>query len=245
MKAEPAAQRRLLDLATIDTELTRVAHRRRTLPELAEIVEVEKGLQARRDAVVKVETTLGDLDRDTRRLETEIEQVRAREERDRKLLDAGTVGAKQTVDLQHELTSLARRRGVLEDELLEVMERHEAVEMDVAYARGQLAEAEQKLAEAQGRRDAVLADLDVVETRRSDERKRLASELPGELVSLYERIRANKGAGAALLRARRCEACRLELDRIAIAELRQALSDDVVRCPECGVILVRTGESGL
>jgi uncharacterized protein len=36
MKAEPAVQRRLLDLAEVDAELSRLAHRRRTLPEIAE-----------------------------------------------------------------------------------------------------------------------------------------------------------------------------------------------------------------
>ncbi|MDT7576413.1 MAG: hypothetical protein QOH17_2746, partial [Pseudonocardiales bacterium] len=35
MKAEPAVQRRLLDLAGTDGELARLAHRRRTLPEHA------------------------------------------------------------------------------------------------------------------------------------------------------------------------------------------------------------------
>ena len=35
MKADPAVQRRLLDLAEVDAELARVTHRRRTLPEIA------------------------------------------------------------------------------------------------------------------------------------------------------------------------------------------------------------------
>ncbi|MCP2259704.1 hypothetical protein LX15_003410 [Streptoalloteichus tenebrarius] len=245
MKAQPAAQRRLLDLAKVDAELNRVAHRRRTMPELAEIAELERDVRARRDAVVAVETTHGDLDRDARRLETEIEQLRAREERDRKLIDGGSVGAKQVVDLQHELESLARRRGVLEDELLEVMERREAVEREVAHRREELAAAEEKLGEAQGRRDEAVADLDVIETRRAAERKGLVAELPEDLVALYERIRAQKGTGAGLLRSRRCGACQLELDRTVLGEVRTAAADEVVRCSECGAILVRTGESGL
>ncbi|SHG91258.1 zinc ribbon domain-containing protein [Streptoalloteichus hindustanus] len=245
MKAQPAAQRRLLDLAKVDAELHRVAHRRRTMPELAEIAELERAVRARQDAVIAVETTHSDLDRDARRLETEIEQVRAREDRDRRLLDGGAVGAKQVVDLQHELETLARRRGVLEDELLEVMERREAVEQDVAHRREELAAVEEKLGDARGRRDEALADLDVIDARRAVERKGLVAALPDELVSLYERIRTHKGTGAALLRSRRCGACQLELDRTVLGELRTAASDEVVRCSECGVILVRTGESGL
>ena len=69
MKADPAVQRRLLDLAAVDAELSRVTHRRRTLPEIAEIAEVEQLLRAKQDAVVTVETTLTDLDRDVKRQE--------------------------------------------------------------------------------------------------------------------------------------------------------------------------------
>jgi len=245
VKADPAVQRRLLGLAETDTELSRIAHRRRNLPELAEITECERDLRAKRDAVVAAETTLGDLDRDVRRLETEIEHVRAREERDRALMTGGGVSSKQLVDLQHELDSLQRRKTTLEEELLEVMERREAVELDVAHAREALAAAEERLADAQRRRDQALADLETAEARRNADRKNLLAELPGDLVALYERMRAKQGVGAALLRARRCEACHLELDRTALTALREAAADDVVRCQECGVVLVRTAESGL
>lgn len=243
MKADPAVQKRLLDLAEVDAELNRAAHRRRTLPELAEIAQAETELRARKDAVVAVETTLADLDRDAKRLDTEIDQVRAREERDRTLLNSAD--AKRAVDLQHELETLARRRGVLEDESLELMERREAVEMDVQHARVQLSAAEEKIGDAQRRRDEAFADLETVEARSGDRRKTVLAGLPSDLVALYERVRTQKGTGAALLKARRCGACRLELDRIAISKLRTVAADEVARCEECGAILVRTAESGL
>ena len=44
-------------------------------------------------------------------------------------------------------------------------------------------------------------------------------ELPEPLLKMYDRVRAVKGTGAALLRARRCGACRLELDRSAISRI--------------------------
>ncbi|MDT7592685.1 MAG: uncharacterized protein QOH45_2216, partial [Pseudonocardiales bacterium] len=46
MIAEPAIQQRLLQLAEVDTELNRIDHRRRTMPELAEITEGERTVQA-------------------------------------------------------------------------------------------------------------------------------------------------------------------------------------------------------
>lgn len=245
MKADSAVQRRLLDLAEVDAELGRVNHRRRTLPELAEITSVEQTAQAKRDALVAVETTLGDLNRDVRRQETEIEQVRAREDRDRSLMAGGSVGAKQLADLEHELTTLQRRQGILEDDLLELMERREAVEADANHARVELDKALEALADAQQRRDSALADLDSTDAKRTAERAVMIKQFPADLLGLYERVREQRGIGAALLRARRCGACRIEIDRTAMSALKSAAADEVVRCEECGAILVRTPESGL
>jgi uncharacterized protein len=245
VRADPAVQRLLLDLADVDTELTRIDHRRRTLPELAEITEREKTHREKKDQLVAVETTLGDLNRDATRQESDIEAVRAREDRDRKLLKDGNVGARQLADLEHELDTLTRRQSALEDDLLELMERREAVEMDVAHAKAELDAAETALSDAQRRRDEALADLEVAQARRGQERERLTPRFPAELLALYDKLRAHKGIGAALLRARRCGACRLELDRTAIMHIKDAAPDEVVRCDECGAILIRTPESGL
>lgn len=240
MKADPAVQHRLLDLAEVDAELNRVNHRRRTLPELEEIGGAERDAQAKRDALVAAQTSFGDIDRDAKRLENEIDQVRKREQRDRQLMDSGG-SSKQLEELQHELQTLARRQGNLEDELLEVMEQREAVETDVEHARGEVTAAEDKLADAQHRRDEALADLDSTEVKRKSEREVLTADLPEQLLATYDRIRENKGVGAGLLQGNRCGACRIELDRAKLTDLRDAAADDVVRCEECGAILVRKG----
>jgi predicted nucleic acid-binding Zn-ribbon protein len=245
MKADPALQRRLLDLAEVDAELARVTHRRRTLPEIAEIAEAETQLRTKQDALTTIETTLGDLNRDVKRQETEIDQVRAREERDRKLMQGGSVGAKQLTELEHELATLERRQAALEDDLLELMERREAVEADVQHSRIELDKAQEALVDAARRRDTTFADLDSIEAKRTADRSTQAKQFPADLLGLYERVRAHKGIGAALLRSRRCGACRIEIDRSAMAKLKVAAADEVVNCDECGAILVRTGESGL
>lgn len=245
MKADPAVQRTLLELADVDAELIRFAHRRRTLPELAELAEAETAVRTAKDKLVEIETTAGDLDRDIRRIERDVEGVRARTERDTQLLAGAGIGAKQATDLQHELDTLHRRQGVLEDEQLEVMERREAVGADVEHSRVRLDAAEQSVTEITQRRDTALADIDAGEAGRRRARSEAVAKLPADLLAAYERKREQRGTGAAALVARRCQSCRLELDRTAIAELRAAVADDVVTCAECGVILVRTPESGL
>lgn len=245
MKADPGVQRRLLDLADIDAELSRLAHRRRTLPEDAELERAESAVRAAKDKLVSIETSAGDLDRDIRRLERDVEGVRARTTRDQQLLAGAGIGAKQATDLQHELDTLARRQGVLEDEQLEVMEQREAVGTDLEHARGLLAEAERSLTDVSARRDTALLDINAAEGGRARAREEVLADLPAELLEGYERRRSQGKVGAALLRERRCGACRLELDRTFIGQLRSAVPDDVVACEECGAILVRTSESGL
>jgi predicted nucleic acid-binding Zn-ribbon protein len=245
MKADPAVQQRLLELAEVDAELSRLAHRRRTLPEMAQVAEAEAAVRAAKDKLVEVETVAGDLDRDIRRIERDVEGVRTRTERDNQMLAGSGIAAKQAADLQHELETLKRRQGVLEDEQLEVMEQREAVGLDVDHSRTVLDAAEKLVAEITERRDTAIADIDAAEAGRRRAREEAAKGFPDELLTAYDQRRASRGTGAAPLQARRCQACRLELDRTAISELKAAPADEVVHCEECGVILVRTPESGL
>ncbi len=245
MKADPAVQRRLLDLAEVDAELSRLAHRRRTLPEHAELTAAEAAVRAGKDKLVEVETAAGDLDRDIRRIERDVEGVRARTAKDNQMLEGAGIGAKQAADLQHELETLARRQSVLEDEQLEVMEQREALGVDVEHSRSVLTAAEQELTAITERRDAALADIDAAEAGRRRAREEVVTTVPADVLAAYERRREQRGVGAAPLVARRCQACRLELDRTAIAELKAAPADELVHCEECGVILVRTPASGL
>ncbi|MGW4483421.1 zinc ribbon domain-containing protein [Amycolatopsis sp. NPDC004368] len=245
MKADPAVQRQLLELAKVDAELSRTAHRRRTLPELAEIEAGEKTVREKRDALVSVQTAASDLDREIARQEKEVESVRAREDRDRKLLDSGSVNAKQMTDIEHELQTLGRRQAALEDDLLELMEQREALELDAQRTGAEVDKAEASVAAAVERRDEEFKDLDTTRARREEDREKLVPRFPEPVLKLYERVLAHKGIGAALLRARRCGACQLELDRNTIAEIKATPEDTIVQCENCGAILVRTLESGL
>ncbi len=245
MNVESAVQAKLLSLAAVDAELNRHAHRRRTLPEQQTVDRLQSDRNARKDAAVAVEIILDDLDRDIRKLEGEIEAVRMRAQRDRTMLESGSVGSKQLTELQHELGSLERRQAALEDDLLEVMERREASKGDHDHAGAQVSQIDDQLSDATRARDEALADIDVAEQRCRSDRAALIAVLPEDLVALYEKQREQSGIGAALLQGRRCGACRLELDRGEIARIASAPADALVRCPECNSILVRTKESGL
>ena len=81
---------------------------------------------------------------------------------------------------------------------------------------------------------------------KSTERSLIGNGIPADLLALYEKAREHSGGvGAAMLRARRCEGCRIELSGSELSAVRTAEPDEVVRCENCRRILVRTDESGL
>jgi uncharacterized protein len=247
MRAEPAAQLRLLDLQQLDTKLDQLAHRRRNVPQIAELATLDHQAAVLRDRDVAVRTQLSDLEREVARAEADVEQVRTRITRDRALLQSGSVAsARQLTDLQHEVESLTRRVGELEDAELEVMERLERTQEQLAAASRDLEDVRRAQDAAFAARDAAFQDIDREAERVRAERTRVVPDLPGELVALYERIRSDSGGiGAAPLHRGRCQGCQLTLPPADLAAIRAAAPDEVVRCEECRRILVRTAESGL
>jgi len=246
VQADPTDQQRLLDLAAEDVALTQLAHRRRTLPEEAAVETAAEAERTFAVEVVRTETDVRDLDREQTRLEADVETVRQREDRDQKLIDSSSTSAKDITGLQHELESLKRRQGDLEDQVLELMERREVAEAALQASRDGQQQAAADLERATQQRDDALADIADGTARHESVRAEIAAQLPAPLLALYDRIRTQNGAtGAALLKARQCQGCRIELFGKELAAVRSADPSEVVRCDNCGRILVRTAESGL
>ena len=244
MKAEVIHQRSLLELTELDAELSRIEHRAKNLAEEQQLEEARARYRDANDRLAAVQIALEDLDAQVAKFESEIDSVRQREERDRSLLAAGTVDAKQLTDLQHELETLERRQSSLEDSLLEVMERREELQGQQAAALAEIDELQSRLTDAQRACDEQRTEIEQHRHQFVSRRDELASELDADLVGLYERQRSHGGAGAGLLQGRRCGACRIEIDRGELARISAAADDEVLRCPECGAILLRVKGTG-
>lgn len=246
MQADPADQRRLLDLQQADTVLTQLTHRRNNLPQDAEIAELRLSVNDITDRQAEQAATASDLERDINRVEREIEQVRSRAEKDRARQSSGAASPKELESLSHELQTLARRQAELEDQELELMEQREAA---VKAAAAQLEVRDERagqLRQVEIRREQELADIDTQLAKQRGVREAIAASIPDEdLLRLYHKLRTNKPIAVALLRHRRCESCRIEQSGGELAELRAAAPRDVVRCDNCRAILIRTEESGL
>jgi predicted nucleic acid-binding Zn-ribbon protein len=246
VNAEPADQLRLLDLQALDSKLDQLAHRRRTLPQLAEVHALETKLGQLRDVHAVSAAADSDLAREQAKAEADVDQVRSRAERDRKLMASGSGSAKDMENLQHELESLAKRQADLEDVVLEVMEKVESSTARTAKLAADRAEVEadrERAAHALAGEQAGL-DKDVEFSR--GQREVLAKQLPAELLAFYEKLRGQyDGVGVAAIVRRRCQACQIELDIAEVNAAKAAAPDLVLRHDSCRRILVRTADSGL
>ncbi|HEX8770171.1 MAG TPA: C4-type zinc ribbon domain-containing protein [Acidimicrobiales bacterium] len=231
----------LLHVQEHDTAADRLTHRRETLPEAARLNAVSDSIAAvegvlaetveRRDAALKVE----------RRLEDELGGVEAKIKDLETRLYSGQVGViRELQALQADIESLRRRRAALEDEFLGAMGEREPIDEEVRALEaererldGEGSQLRATIAEAQASIEAELK----VET---EARAQAAAAVPADLLALYEQIRTKEdGIGAAALVNGRCGGCHLALPATELDRMKREPPDALVRCEQCGRILVR------
>ncbi|WP_431842424.1 zinc ribbon domain-containing protein [Calidifontibacter indicus] len=246
MNADLAKQWRMLDLQALDTRLTQLAHKKRTLPVLAELETATKQQAELFEEVVLARTAAQDVEREITKAEDAVQLVRDRAARNQQRLDAGQGSPKDLQGMQHELETLARRQAELEDEELAVMERAEELRATLARREAQKAEVDEKIVSLTNQRDEAIAEIDKESNSVAAQRDQVAPGLGADLLGLYEKVREQCGGlAAAALTQRRCGGCGLELNASELARFRNAPENEILRCEDCRRIVVRTSESGL
>jgi uncharacterized protein len=240
-------QATLLALQQVDSTIAQLQHRRRSLPEHGELQRLRSeadGLGAER---VAADTAVSDLESDQARAETDLEPVRERLARNQRRISDGTVpDPKALGSMIEEVEHLKKRIGDLEDAELEIMEQLEEAVATQTRLQNRFGELEGTVAEVTTRRDAELAVLDAKIADARNDRAGLAPDIPADLMALYDKLSAtHNGVGAAELRQRRCTGCQLEVNAADLRTIAAATPDEVLRCEECGRILIRTDQSGL
>ncbi len=245
MKADPESQAKLLELQRIDTRLDRIVHHLAHLPEQAALDEVSAERTQVDGDLVRARTDSRDIARASAKAEADVQLVRDRATRDHALIDGGRVTPKELTGLQHELESLARRQTELEDDQLDVMMREEALEGMAAALATQADDLAARVQDATARRDEARDTFTAEAAELTARRAAVAPAVGAEVIALYDKIRAGSGGvGAAALKERHCDGCRLELLGTDYQRVIDAPPDELVRCEECRRILVRSGTAG-
>ncbi|WP_022884006.1 zinc ribbon domain-containing protein [Glaciibacter superstes] len=245
MKASPANQKELLRLQSLDTKIQQVEHQAKALPQHAELTALAAQADAVRMTLSSRNGELEDVRIELGRIESDVEVVEKRITRDTERLQQ-TSSVKDVQALETELAALKKRLFDLEEIEIAVMERLEEREAAVAETESARVALAGTIAETETARDAALVDLRRQLGELGRDRGAVSAQLPEDLTALYEKRRVvGHGNGAALLRARACGACTITLTGSDLDAVRRAPEDEVVFCPDCGAVLVRTDESGI
>ena len=223
-----------------DITLDQLRHRRDAMPERAELTAraAELGRTvAERDAVGERHRVVH---AEERRIDDEAQVVGERAEEVNKRLYSGTISSPRELQaMQADIDMLLRRRSDLEDEELEVMEKREALDGELATLDAAIAALQETVARLRATIAGTEKELDDEIAREAEARADLAKPIAESLLREYERRRAqNRGAGAARLVGTTCQACHLTIPSTEAEQIRRAAGSVVSYCDNCAAILV-------
>ena len=133
--AEPAALVELLAVQDHDRELDGLRHERDTLPQLAELEKLAAERKELAGRVTTVEADRHEIERSQKRLEDEVALLEDRITQEQGKLYGGDVTAiKELQALEEEIAGLNKRKTLVEDQIIELMEQAEPVDETLAAA---------------------------------------------------------------------------------------------------------------
>ncbi|MBX3311954.1 MAG: hypothetical protein KF916_03530 [Microbacteriaceae bacterium] len=237
MRVDPRIQRRLLDLASVDSAIRNAkVDLNKATSGSAQDIQSEKATVAGelRDQLAIVDGIKVEL----RKVEDDIATAQSRIERDKNLLATATE-AKDISVLSAEMDKLAERIDALETKEIEMLDTK--------------AEAEAKLAEVQAKYEALGNEITSFESEQNEKilvakkeldellenRKIIESEFPEELLALYNKQLERYGVGASELVGSVTSATGISIPATELAKIRATSPEEIVLCPDSNAILVR------
>ena len=238
MKANLQDQKRLLELVDLDLSLVRNAGDRTKLLSATATSEASEKALALSDRLIDARNRVGDLELELKRSENDLELVENRIAKDNQRLSS-TSSAKDAQGIEHELTTLAKRKSELEDAELGIMEVLETVRAELSEAEAAKSAAEQELAELRAALETNTSELDSAGAELLSKRSALVGLIEPELAAAYQR-KADRNVAVGKLVGRECGACRLSITATNLEEILTLPADEIAECPNCQAYLVRS-----
>jgi uncharacterized protein len=231
----------LLAVQDHDTHVTQLTHRRSTLPARAELEQAMADLTRLEQRAGEVEVERHELARLQQRLEDDITSINDKATQHDKTLYSGTIGNPRELQaLQDEIAALKRRVTQLEDQELELMEKIEPLDADLARLGAERIALDDRAValRVQIAEDEVAIDAELATVRA--EREALVPEVEPELLAEYAQLRTQAGGIAiARLVGGSCGGCHLALSAMEIDRIKKLPPEEPVHCEECGRLLAR------
>jgi predicted nucleic acid-binding Zn-ribbon protein len=230
----------LLELQARDTAIDRLRHRRDTIAERATLDAVRTELTALEKQLADATEHRDDVVREERRFDDEAGSLEDKAAQVERTMYSGEVTSPRELQmLQADVDQLRRHRRSLEDRELEVMERREALDAEVAQLEARARELRADAARLESVLAAAEAEIEEELAGERAARDEIASSVDAALLDDYERCRERaRGVGAARLNGTTCQGCHLSIPSVEAERIRKSPPGTVAHCDNCGCILV-------
>jgi len=238
VKANLQDQKRLLELVELDLNLVKNAGDKAKLLAATDIQIASEKTLSLSDQLIDARNRVGDLELELKRSENDLELVETRIAKDKQRLST-TSSSKDAQGIEHELTTLAKRKSELEDAELGIMEELDKVRAELSVAESAKSAAENELSSLRASLSSETAELDSKRAELSAKRVALVGLIDGELALAYQR-KADRSVAVGKLTGRECGACRLSITATNLEEIVALPADEISECPNCQAYLVRS-----
>ena len=228
----------LLDLQEADLEIARAERRLNELSEKTRILDLRHKVADVTRLREKTAELAAKLSREIAKLEDVVSVISAKmDEEQAKLMSGAVTNPKELANISTEIDMLRRTKEKHENDMMALMEKREAAQLQV----NKIDEALSRAAKDEGTLvnrfqkagGDILAEIEKLKRRRN----RLGKAVDPGILARYEKIRtARHGIAAGRLEGDMCGCCRTTLPAVAVQQLRTP--GTVGECPNCRRLIV-------
>jgi predicted nucleic acid-binding Zn-ribbon protein len=239
MKASVEQQLKIVELAILDQTFDQYANQAKSHTDREVVNKLKERIEQADFELIALDASSGDLKKEISKVEVEIEQIRARADKDQQRIDSGA-NAKEITAMEHEIASLKARQLDVENQEILLLEQMEEIENKAKKLNTQKDSLTAELVSASDKLRRELAELKLKADSVNASRKEIAEQIDDELMKRYQKIKSeHPGLAAARLVNGACMGCNISFSPIEVQDIKANDPELIMQCDNCSCILVR------
>lgn len=237
LNATKQEQQALLELARLELELSRTNSALRVLDKNVEVGAAREAQLESAESLLDAHAKLERLQGELTKVLADIELVNQRIVQDQS--KAKVVNSERELKaVEAELESLATRKGLLEDNQLNLLQEIEDSSKSIELLTATRSELNQKLEVLLKQVQDQVDSLGAQASELSNKRESVAKEISASLLEVYRR-KAERGVPVGQTLGRDCSACRLAINGVEFDAMMALPEDALPTCPNCDAFIIR------